>query len=63
MLCPRCANTKHGVTDSRKCYSTIKRRRRCGDCDYTWGTCETIDGNQVDISTDKLLRIREIVNE
>lgn len=40
MVCPRCADPKSEVVDSRKSKNRIRRRRTCVHCSHTWTTYE-----------------------
>lgn len=44
MKCPECKSDRYGVVDSRPSYgNTVKRRRRCFDCEHRWTTYELSD--------------------
>lgn len=68
MQCPKCSNANTKVIDSRPAENntTIRRRRKCENCEYRFTTFERIeerplliikrDGNRQEFSRDKLLR-------
>ena len=44
MNCPRCNSRNIKCVDSRPNDFTVKRRKKCFDCDYRWNTLEiTVD--------------------
>ena len=43
MICPSCDSGSFKCTDSRHKGAVIRRRRRCSECGYIWGTTERID--------------------
>ncbi len=44
--CPSCGHHVCGVTDSRHIDGCIRRRRKCGSCDYRFTTYETVGATQ-----------------
>lgn len=49
MNCPRCRSGHNDVIDSRmvKQGTSIRRRRRCESCTYTWKTYERYEQDKV----------------
>ncbi|WP_425463279.1 hypothetical protein [Methylobacterium terricola] len=45
MICRHCQWPEVRVIDSRSTAETVKRRRRCTDCGYTWNTYEVPEGD------------------
>ena len=43
MQCPYCQSTSISVYETRHEFDTIKRLRRCMQCDHRWRTYEEID--------------------
>ena len=41
MNCPVCGCSETSVTDSRPTKHSVKRRRKCLQCDFVWTTYET----------------------
>lgn len=44
MNCPKCNSRNIKCVDSKPFDSTVRRRKKCFDCDYRWNTVEiTVD--------------------
>ena len=52
--CPACDSRDHDVVDSRPCWHGIRRRRKCGNCEYRWTTHEKIAADTPEISRSRL---------
>lgn len=52
MRCPHCGHTSHRVIDTRVTGDSIRRRRRCDNCDQRFTTYEHIAANLLVVKSD-----------